>query len=147
MKALKIDIIKEEVDIPAGFDCLEESLYSPIQPIKMNDGTELSPGLHTIKYKVVELAAKTGQIDRYAVKINDAGLFLDLLKVSTDQYITVEDHKRIMREDQETRFKKYQETVAAETKDALQKLTLMVQTNTLKRFWNLPWWKRLFKQF
>jgi hypothetical protein len=148
MKVLKIDIKKQEVDVPDNVDSFEEILFSPVHPIILDDGTALPSGQqYKIRYKLATLLPKAGDEIRYAVKINDMNLFVDLLTVSAKQYIAVEEHEKILREDQETRFKKYQEAVATETKDALQKLAVKVQADALERFCNLAWWRRLFKQF
>lgn len=126
--------------MPDNFDSFEECLFSPVNPIILDDGTELPPGVHhTIRYKVATLLPKTGGVSRYAVKINDMNLFVDLLTVSADQYITIEDHNKKLNE--------FKEIIAAETFKKIAEATEKIVRDSKAAIKKLAWWKRLFNQF
>lgn len=140
MKILKIDIKKQEVDVPDNFNSFEETLFSPTAPIILDDGIELPPGLtHTIRYKVAEVKSFTGDKQYYAVKINDANLFVDLLTVAAEQYITIEEHNK--------RLEMFKQIIVDETRNKVTEETEKIVKVCKSDIKKLAWWKRLFNLF
>ena len=131
MKIEKINITKEIMDIPDNIPFIK--IAKQKNPIGiMNEKSDIPDVIQTIEeeeWMVQMVKDMYGQIKKYLVKSDDKKLFTELIKI-TDSVLAKKIKKEVMKKGLEEELNTQQIVVS--------------ERNRIK---NLPFWKRLLKQF